>query len=129
MNKWRERALKAEKARTDDYLHATVHEAEHNGVAEMARHLLAENSTLWDDWGEEHTLALKWRKRARTEKAGRKRCQEDVAVLRQSGVVAHNATAEHLAQINALAESDEVQRRAYLDQVERWGSQGEAEEP
>jgi hypothetical protein len=103
---WRKRALAAEKARTDDYLHATVHEAEHEGLAEMARHLLAENSSLWDDWGEEHALTLKWRKRARTEKAERKRCQEDVAVLRQSSVVVHNATAEHLAQINALSEGE-----------------------
>jgi hypothetical protein len=56
---WRKRALAAEKARRDDYLHATVHEAEHNGLAEMARNLLAENSSLWDDWTEEHQLAVK----------------------------------------------------------------------
>jgi len=61
---WRKRALAAEKARQEDYLFATVHEAEHEGLAEMARHLLAENSQLWDDWSEEHALALKWRKRA-----------------------------------------------------------------
>jgi len=56
---WRKRALAAEKARRDDYLHSTVHEAEHNGLAEMARHLLAENSSLWDDWTAEHALAVK----------------------------------------------------------------------
>jgi hypothetical protein len=103
---WRKRALAAEKARQEDYLFATVHEAEHEGLAEMARHLLAENSHLWDDWSEEHALALKWRKRARTEKADRKRCQEDLVVLRQSSVVAHNATNEHLAKINALSERE-----------------------
>jgi hypothetical protein len=62
---WRKRALKAEAARTQDYLHATVHEAEHNGLAEMARHLLGENSSLWDDWTEEHALAVKLKRKVK----------------------------------------------------------------
>ena len=70
-SKWRERALKAEKARQDDYLHATVHEAEHNGLAEMARNLLAENSSLWDDWTKEHALAVKLKRKVE-ELRGRK---------------------------------------------------------
>uniref|UniRef100_A0A6M3J8Q3 Uncharacterized protein n=1 Tax=viral metagenome TaxID=1070528 RepID=A0A6M3J8Q3_9ZZZZ len=60
---WRKRALAAEKARREDYLHATVHEAEHNGLAEMARNLLSENGSLWDDWTKEHALALKLKRK------------------------------------------------------------------
>ena len=73
MNKaeWRKKALKAEAGRREDYLHATVHEAEHNGLAEMARNLLAENSTLWDDWTAEHALALKLRRKVKKLRGGK----------------------------------------------------------
>ena len=70
-SEWRKRALKAEKARREDYLHATVHEAEHNGLAEMARNLLAENISLWDDWTEEHQLVVKLKRKVE-ELRGRK---------------------------------------------------------
>ena len=73
MNKraWRKRALAAEKARQQDYLHATVHEAEHNGLAEMARHLLGENSSLWDDWTKEHALAVKLKRKVKKLRGGK----------------------------------------------------------
>lgn len=65
MNKreWRKRAEAAEKAHREDYLHTAVHDAEHEGLAQMARNLLAENSSLWDDWTAEHQLVLKLRRK------------------------------------------------------------------
>lgn len=60
---WRNRAKAAEKAYREDYLHTAVHDAEHEGLAQMARNLLSENSSLWDDWIAEHQLVLKLKRK------------------------------------------------------------------
>jgi len=49
-----------------------------------------------------------WRKRARTEKADRKRLQEDIRVLRRSAVVQHWQSKKLLGQVNALSEREAV---------------------
>jgi len=59
MANWKKRALASEKALREDSLHTAVCDAEHNGLAEMARNLLAENNSLWADWTEEHATAVR----------------------------------------------------------------------
>jgi hypothetical protein len=62
----------------------------------------------------------KWKRRAREEKADRKRLQEDIRVLRRSAVVQHWQSKKILDQVNALCEREAValnQAEALREQV------------
>jgi hypothetical protein len=62
----------------------------------------------------------KWKRRAREEKADRKRLQEDIRVLRRSAVVQHWQSKKLLDQVNALSEREATA----LNQVEEYRRQG-----